>query len=98
MAEEFTGPGELFLLKVRGDSMVDVGIYDGDHVVVRSDVEVRKGDIVVAGIPGGEATVKTHVSRVLAKLDLTSRSQAVGLAYETGLVQPGQVKHSTPGR
>lgn len=38
----------------------------------------------------GETTVKTHVSRVLAKLNLTSRSQAVVLAYETGLVHPGQ--------
>ncbi len=38
----------------------------------------------------GETTVKTHVSRVLAKLHLTSRSQAVVLAYETGLVHPGQ--------
>jgi DNA-binding NarL/FixJ family response regulator len=38
----------------------------------------------------GETTVKTHVSRVLAKLQLTSRSQAVVLAYETGLVHPGQ--------
>ena len=37
----------------------------------------------------GEATVKTHVSRVLAKLDLVSRTQAVVLAYETGLVRPG---------
>ncbi len=38
----------------------------------------------------GETTVKTHVSRVLAKLHLTSRSQAVVLAYETGLIHPGQ--------
>lgn len=45
----------------------------------------------------GEATVKTHVSRVLAKLDLASRSLAVVLAYETGLVQPGQVTPSPAG-
>lgn len=36
-----------------------------------------------------ETTVKTHVSRVLTKLDLTSRSQAVVFAYESGLVKPG---------
>jgi DNA-binding NarL/FixJ family response regulator len=37
----------------------------------------------------GEATVKTHVARVFAKLDLHDRAQAVILAYESGLVQPG---------
>lgn len=38
----------------------------------------------------GEATVKTHVARILAKLDLRDRVQAVVLAYETGFLQPGQ--------
>ena len=56
---DFTGDGQLFMLRVRGDSMVDVGILDGDYVVARQQPEARKGDIVVAGIPGEEATVKT---------------------------------------
>ena len=56
---DFTGDGQLFMLRVRGDSMIDAGILDGDYVVARQDNEARKGDIVVAGIPGGEATVKT---------------------------------------
>lgn len=57
---DLTGDGELFMLKVRGDSMVDAGILDGDFVVVRSQAEARNGEIVVAGIPGEEATVKTY--------------------------------------
>ena len=51
------------MLKVRGDSMVDAGILDGDFVVVRRDSEVKPGEIVVAGINGEEATVKTYKRR-----------------------------------
>jgi repressor LexA len=56
---DFTGEGTLFMLRVRGDSMIDAGILDGDHVVVRQGTDARDGDVVVAGIPGEEATVKT---------------------------------------
>lgn len=56
---DLCGDGELFMLKVRGDSMIDAGIFDGDYLVARAGTDVRKGDIVVAGIPGEEATVKT---------------------------------------
>jgi repressor LexA len=65
LSEDFTGAdtGQLFMLKVRGDSMVDAGIFEGDYVVVRQQAEVRKGDVVVAGIPGDEATVKTYSRR-----------------------------------
>jgi DNA-binding NarL/FixJ family response regulator len=38
----------------------------------------------------GDATVKTHVARIFSKLDLHDRAQALVLAYETGLVQPGE--------
>jgi len=60
---DFTGDGDLFMLRVRGDSMIDAGILDGDYVVARSQSTAEKGDIVVAGIPGGEATVKTFTRR-----------------------------------
>jgi len=65
---DFTGDGTLFMLRVRGDSMINAGILDGDFVVVRQQNEARNGEIVVAGIPGEEATVKTftkHGSRVV---------------------------------
>jgi repressor LexA len=60
LPEDFTGAGQLFMLKVRGDSMIDAGILDGDYVVVRQQATAEKGEIVVAGIPGEEATVKTY--------------------------------------
>ncbi len=56
---DFTGEGDLFMLRVRGDSMIDAGILDGDFVVCRSQATAEDGEIVVAGIPGGEGTVKT---------------------------------------
>jgi repressor LexA len=60
---DFTGEGDLFMLRVRGDSMIDAGILDGDFVVCRSQVEASDGEIIVAGIPGDEATVKTFTRR-----------------------------------
>jgi repressor LexA len=60
---DFTGDGPVFMVRVRGDSMIDAGILDGDYVVVRQDPDVRKGDVVVAGIPGEEGTVKTFTRK-----------------------------------
>ncbi len=51
------------MLRVRGESMIDAGIFDGDYVVVRSQPTADNGDIVVAGIPGEEATVKTFLRK-----------------------------------
>jgi len=56
---DFTGEGELFMLRVRGDSMIEAGILDGDFVIAVQQATAKKGDVVVAGIPGGEATLKT---------------------------------------
>ena len=60
---DFTGEGQLFMLRVRGDSMIEDGILDGDYVVVRQQPTAEPGDTVVAGIPDGEATVKTFLRR-----------------------------------
>jgi repressor LexA len=57
---DFTGDGDLFMLKVRGDSMIEDGILDGDFVVCRAQNTAAKNDVVVAGIPGDEATVKRY--------------------------------------
>lgn len=60
---DLTGDGDLFMLRVRGDSMIEAGIFDGDLVVTRAQPTAEKGEIVVAGIPGDEATVKTYQRR-----------------------------------
>ena len=58
LPREIVGDGSLFLLRVAGDSMIDVAITDGDWVVVRQQPHADDGDIVAAMIDG-QATVKT---------------------------------------
>jgi repressor LexA len=58
LPRQLTGDGELFLLRVSGDSMIDAAICDGDFVVVRRQPDAEPGDIVAA-LLGDEATVKT---------------------------------------
>ncbi len=58
LPESIVGSGDLFMLKVVGDSMIDAAICDGDYVVIRSQKTCEKGEIVAAMIDG-EATVKT---------------------------------------
>lgn len=67
---DLTGDGELFMLRVRGESMIDAGILDGDLVVARAQTSADNGDIVVAGIPGEEGTIK-FFSKKGAKVILT---------------------------
>lgn len=57
MPLDFTEQEDVFMLRVRGDSMRDAGILDGDYVVVRPQQSARNGDIVVALVED-EATVK----------------------------------------
>ena len=56
LPEDLTGDGDLFMLRVRGDSMIEAGIFDRDYVVVRQQPTAEDGDIVVAGHPrrGGD--------------------------------------------
>ena len=58
LPKELTGDGTLFRLRVRGDSMIDAAITDGDVVVVRQQSQAENGEIVAAMIDG-ETTVKT---------------------------------------
>jgi len=76
LPEDFTGTGSLFMLRVRGDSMIEAGIFDGDYVVVRQQPDADNGEVVVAGIPGDEATVKTFTRR-RGKIVLTPANAAL---------------------
>lgn len=51
-------PEELFALKIKGESMINAGILDGDIVIIKKDAYAENGDIVVAFIDGEDATVK----------------------------------------
>ncbi len=55
---ELVGHDPVFMLRVKGDSMVDDGILDGDYVVVRRQPDAASGEVVAALIEGEEATVK----------------------------------------
>ncbi len=63
MPADLVGDGNVFMLEVKGDSMVDAGIFEGDYVIVRQQPTAHTGEIVAAMIPSdygdAEATVKT---------------------------------------
>ena len=62
LPESIVGSGDLFMLKVVGDSMIEAAICDGDYVVIRAQKTCEKGEIVAAMIDG-EATVKYWSSK-----------------------------------
>ncbi|MEZ5842871.1 MAG: transcriptional repressor LexA [Hyphomicrobiaceae bacterium] len=78
--------GEHFALEVKGDSMIDAGIHDGDLVIVRRADTAENGDIVVALVEGEEATLKR-----LRKRGAAIALEAANPAYETRIFGPDQV-------
>lgn len=78
--------GEHFALEVRGDSMIDAGILDGDIVIIRRCDTAENGDIVVALVEAEEATLKR-----LRKRGSAVALEAANPAYETRIFGPDQV-------
>lgn len=76
-----------YALEVKGDSMINAGINDGDIVVIRETGEAANGDIVVAQVDGYEATLKRY-----RKQGEMIALEAANPAYETRLLREGQVK------
>lgn len=60
---ELVGHEPVFMLRVRGDSMIDVGIFDNDFVVVRRSQTAQNGQLVAALVDGEEATVKRFLRK-----------------------------------
>ncbi|MGB0800052.1 MAG: transcriptional repressor LexA [Planktomarina sp.] len=81
------GKGEHYALEVKGDSMIDAGINDGDVVVIRESSTADDGDIVVALVEDQEATLK-RFRRKGSSIAL----EAANPAYETRMLSDDQVK------
>jgi len=84
---EMLGSGEHFALEVRGDSMIEAGILDGDTVVIKRQDSAATGEIVVALVDDEEATLK-RLRRKGASIAL----EAANPAYETRIFPPERVK------
>ena len=88
MPVDFTGEGDLFMLRVRGDSMIDAGILDGDFVVARQQATANNGEIVIAGIAGGaEATVKTYQRKGSVVTLVPSNSRLTAMVFPADEVE-----------
>lgn len=82
-----SGQAQHYALEVKGDSMIDAGINDGDVVVIREQGTAENGDIVVALVEGHEATLK-RFRRKGAMIAL----EAANPAYETRILHENKVK------
>lgn len=88
---QLVGDGPVFLLEVKGDSMIDAGIHEGDLVAVHSQPDARDGEIVAALIDGEEATVK-RLRRREGKVILQSENPAYApMEFTEGVELVGKV-------
>ncbi|RCS24332.1 transcriptional repressor LexA [Phyllobacterium salinisoli] len=84
---EMIGPGDHYALEVKGDSMIEAGIFDGDTVVIRRSDTASPGEIIVALVDDEEATLK-RFRRKGASIAL----EAANPAYETRIFGPDRVQ------
>lgn len=87
MPPEFLSPGEHFALEVKGDSMIDAGIREGDTVILKKTSTAESGEIVVALIDDEEATLKR-----LRKKGQSIALEPANSAFETRIFGPDRVK------
>lgn len=88
---ELVGNDPVFMLRVSGDSMIDVGIFDDDLVVIRRQPDANDGDLVAALIDGEEATVK-RLRRESGQVILMPENRSYEpMVYENGVEILGRV-------
>ena len=88
---ELVGDGPVFLLEVKGDSMIDAGIHEGDLVAIHKQSDARDGEIVACLVDGEEATVK-RLQRRDGKVYLHSENPAyVPMVFSEGVELIGKV-------
>ena len=87
MSPEFLAGGDHYALEVRGDSMIEAGILEGDLVVIRKQETANTGDIIVALIDEEEATLKRFRRR-----GSSIALEAANPTYETRVLGPDRVK------
>ncbi|WP_088342502.1 MULTISPECIES: transcriptional repressor LexA [Rhodomicrobium] len=85
--EDILSPGEHFALEVKGDSMIDAGILDGDTVVIKKTDTATNGDIVVALVDEEEATLKRF-----RRKGQSVALEAANPAYETRIFGPDRIR------
>ena len=86
-AQMLSGQGQHYALEVKGDSMINAGINEGDIVVIRETNTAENGDIVVAQIEGYEATLKRF-----KRMGDVVALEAANPGYETRMLPIGHVK------
>lgn len=88
---ELVGDGPVFLLEVKGDSMIDAGIHEGDLVAIHKQSDARDGEIVACLVDGEEATVK-RLQRRDGKVYLHSENPAFEpMVFSEGVELIGKV-------
>ncbi|MFD3257494.1 transcriptional repressor LexA [Paenibacillus lentus] len=85
LPQHYAGEGEIFMLSVVGDSMIEAGIHSGDYVIVRKQQTANNGEIVVAMTEDDEATVKTFYKE----------KDHIRLQPENATMEPLRLKHVT---
>jgi repressor LexA len=90
LPEQLTASGDNFILRVRGESMIDDGIFDGDYVVVRQQQDAVDGEIVAALCDGEEATVK-RIFREQGRIRLQPANESMQPFYPDDVEILGRV-------